>query len=135
MSAKVSIIVPIFKVEAYIADCARSVLGQSYPDIEFIFVDDGSPDRSVEILESLIRHEFPARKQQVILLRKPNGGLPQARLSGLAAASGDYILHVDSDDWIEADAAEKLVGKAESEDADVVCFFAWKELAEGVPDF
>lgn len=124
---KVSIIVPIYKVEGYIADCARSVLGQSYPDIEFIFVDDGSPDRSVEILEDLIRSEFPSLQDRVKILRKENGGLPQARLTGLQAATGDYILHVDSDDWIELDAVEKLVAVAERTGADLVHFFVRKE--------
>ena len=90
------------------------------------------PDRSIELLEALIDREFPQLKEQISIIRKPvNEGLPQARKTGVAAATGDYIMHVDSDDWIEADAAEKRVGKAESEDADVVCFFAWKKLAEG----
>ena len=131
MNCKVSIIVPIYKVEPYIAECARSVLGQSYPDIEFIFVDDGSPDRSVEILEDLISREFPSRQQQVILLQSPNRGTPQARLSGLSAASGDYILHVDSDDWIERDAVEKLVAAAERTGADLIHFFVRKEYGDG----
>ena len=130
--SKVSIIVPIYKVEKYIAQCARSVLGQSYPSIEFIFVDDASPDKSIDVLNKLIDSEFPQLKERVKLIRKPvNEGLPQARKTGVKAATGDYILHVDADDWIELDAVQKLVAKAEETGADVVYFFARKEFEDG----
>ena len=124
---KVSIIVPIYKVERYIEQCAESVLGQTWPDIQFIFVDDGSPDASVQKLEALIDSKFTALKDRITIIRKENGGLPQARLSGLKKAEGHYILHVDSDDWLEPDAVEKLVHKAEETDADVVYFYVRKE--------
>ena len=128
----VSLIVPIFKVEKYIEQCARSVLGQSWPSIQFIFVDDCTPDRSIELLEALIDSEFAALKDRIQIIRKPvNEGLPQARRTGVAAATGDYILHVDSDDWIEPDAVEKLARKAGETGADVVYFFAWKEFGDG----
>ena len=118
---QVSIIVPVFKVEKYIEQCARSVLGQSYPCIQFIFVDDFTPDRSIELLEALIDKEYSGLKDTITIIRKPvNEGLPQARKTGVQAATGDYIMHVDSDDWIEPDAAEKLVAKAEETGADVV---------------
>ena len=128
---KVSIIVPIYKVERYIEQCAESVLGQTWPDIQFIFVDDGSPDASVQKLEALIDSKFTALKDRITIIRKENGGLPQARLSGLKKAEGDYILHVDSDDWLEPDAVEKLVCKAEESDADVVYFYVRKEKSGG----
>ena len=128
----VSLIVPIYKVEKYIEQCARSVLGQSWPSIQFIFVDDCSPDSSIDILESLIEREFASLKARIQIIRKPvNEGLPQARKSGIAAATGDYILHVDADDWIEPDAVEKLALKAGETGADVVYFFAWKEFGDG----
>ncbi|MBP5487947.1 MAG: glycosyltransferase family 2 protein [Bacteroidales bacterium] len=128
----VSIIVPVYKVEKYIEQCARSVLSQSWPTIQFIFVDDCSPDRSIELLEALIDSEFAALKERITIIRKPvNEGLPQARKTGVAAAAGEYVLHVDSDDWIEPDAVAKLVGKAEENGADVVYFFAWKEFEDG----
>ncbi len=128
----VSLIVPIYKVEKYIEQCARSVLGQSWPSIQFIFVDDCSPDSSIDILESLIEREFASLKDRIQIIRKPvNEGLPQARKSGIAAATGDYILHVDADDWIEPDAVEKLALKAGETGADVVYFFAWKEFGDG----
>lgn len=128
----VSLIVPIYKVEKYIEQCARSVLGQSWPSIQFIFVDDCSPDSSIDILESLIEREYASLKDRIQIIRKPvNEGLPQARKTGIAAATGDYILHVDADDWIEPDAVEKLALKAGETGADVVYFFAWKEFGDG----
>ncbi len=128
----VSIIVPIYKVEKYIEQCARSVLSQTWPSIQFIFVDDCSPDRSIELLETLIDKEFANLKERITIIRKPvNQGLPQARKTGVEAAKGDFILHVDSDDWIEPNAVDKLVGKEEETGADVVYFFAWKEFGDG----
>lgn len=129
---RVSIIVPIYKVEPYIAACARSVLSQTWPECEFIFVDDGSPDRSRQILEELIDKEFPQLKPRIQVIVKPvNEGLPQARLTGLKAATGDYVMHVDSDDWVDADMAEKLVHEAERTGSDVVYHYVAKEKGEG----
>jgi len=131
MPPSVSIIVPIYGTERYIAQCARSVLGQTWPYTEFIFVDDGSPDRAVEVLQGIIDNEFAALKPRIRLIRKANGGLPQARKSGLEKATGDYILHVDSDDWIELRAAEKLALKAQETGADVVYFYLRKHKSGG----
>ena len=128
---KVSLIVPFYGVEKYIAECAESVLSQTYPDIEFIFVDDGSTDRSLEILNNLIDNKFSSKKSQIAIIRKSNGGLPQARKTGLAAATGEYIMHVDSDDWIDTRAVEKLVLKVEETGADVVYYYVAKEKSGG----
>ena len=129
---KVSIIVPIYKVEPYIAVCARSVLSQTWQECEFIFVDDGSPDRSRVILEELIDSEFQQLKSRITIIVKPvNEGLPQARLTGLKAATGDYVMHVDSDDWVDVDMAEKLVKETERTGADVVYHYVAKEKGEG----
>ena len=128
---KVSLIVPFYGVEKYIAECAESVLSQTYPDIEFIFVDDGSTDRSLEILNNLIDNKFSSKKSQISIIRKSNGGLPQARKTGLNVASGEYIMHVDSDDWIDTDAVEKLVSKVEGTGADVVYYYVAKEKSGG----
>ena len=128
---KVSIIVPVYKVERYIERCAETVLGQTYPDIQFIFVDDGSPDDSINKLNALIDSKFANLKDRIEIIRKENGGLPQARVTGLKKAEGDYILQVDSDDWLELDAVEKLVGKAKTTDADVVYFYVRKEKSGG----
>jgi len=128
---KVSIIVPIYKVEPYIEFCARTVLGQTYPDIQFIFVDDGSPDRSIKLLEAVIDKDFSHLKERITIIRKENGGLPQARLSGLKVADGDYVMHVDSDDWVDCNMVEQLVRKAEETDADVVYHYVAKERSGG----
>ena len=124
---RVSVIVPIYGVEAYIGKCARSLFQQTYPEIQFIFVDDGTPDRSVDVLNEVIDSEFPQLRERILILHKENGGLPQARLTGLQHADGDYVMHVDSDDWIEPDAVASLVAKAEETGADIVFHDFWKE--------
>jgi len=120
----VSVIVPVYGVEAYIGQCARSILAQTYPHLECIFVNDGTPDRSMEILADVVK-EFPERN--VVVVNKENGGLPRARWSGLEVATGEYIMHVDSDDWLEPDAAARLVEEALRSDADLVYCDFWKE--------
>lgn len=127
----VSVIVPVFKVEAFIRQCATSLFSQSWKAIQFVFVDDGSPDRSIEILLDTL-NEFPERKRSTLLLRQENKGLPAARMAGLAKAEGDYIIHVDSDDWVEPDYISSLVGKALEDDADVVYCDYYKEY-DGKP--
>ena len=80
----ISVVVPIYGVEAYIGQCARSLLSQSWKDTEFVFVNDGTPDRSMEVLQSVLE-EFPGRDVKIV--NKENGGLPQARKSGVEASS------------------------------------------------
>lgn len=125
---KISVVVPIYGVEAYIADCARSLLSQSWPDAEFIFVNDGTPDRSMEVLADVLK-DFPAR--EVIIVNQENRGLPQARKAGIAKATGDYIMHVDSDDTLAPGAIEKLALKALETDADVIHYYVKKVRANG----
>ena len=117
---KVSVIVPIYKVEKFIVRCADSLLSQTLDEVEFIFVDDATPDRSMELLgQCLERH--PRRKGQVRLLRhERNRGLPAARNTGLAAATGEYVFHCDSDDFVEPDMLETLYGAARGREADIV---------------
>ena len=124
---KISLIVPIYGVEAYIRQCAESVLAQTYGDIEFIFVNDGTKDRSMEVLEQLIEERFSHLRPQIVIINKENGGLPSARKSGLDAATGEYILFVDSDDWLELDAVERIMAEAVRSDADLVYFHLVKE--------
>ncbi len=119
MSA-VSVIIPVYKVEPYVARCARSLFEQTLEDIEFIFVDDCSPDRSVEIIKEVLA-DYPDRKEQVRFVRTPrNGGLARARVFGLKFATGDYIIHCDSDDAVTPDAYRQMYEKAVAEDLDVV---------------
>ena len=95
---KVSVIVPVYKVESYLRKCVDSILGQSFSDFEVILVDDGSPDNCGAICD-----DYATRDQRVKVIHKINGGLSDARNVGLDAAIGQYICFVDSDDWIEQD--------------------------------
>ena len=117
---KVSVIIPVYGVEKYIERCARSLFEQTLDDIEYIFVDDCSPDNSIYILCNVLS-EYPNREKQVkILHHEKNKGLAQARQTGLKIASGEYIAHCDSDDWVDVHMYEEMYNKAIEEDADVV---------------
>ena len=119
---KVSILVPVYGVERYIERCTESLMEQTYEDIEYIFVDDATPDRSIEILEDVVAR-YPKRRSQVrILQHKNNKGISAARNTAVAAAFGMYMLHVDSDDYIAKEAIEKLVYAAQTSKADIVIF-------------
>ena len=121
----VSVIVLVYKVEEYIAQCARSLFGQTLKDVEFIIVDDCSPDRSMEILEDVLDREFPERRSQVRILRnEKNSGQAYSRRRGVEVSTGKYTIHCDSDDWQEPDMLERMYQEADKYDADaVVC--AW----------
>ena len=118
---KVSVIIPVYKVEQYIARCARSLFRQTMRSgIEFIFVDDCTPDRSIEILRETLK-EFPERSTQVtILAHSENKGLAATRKTGLSAARGEYITHCDSDDWVEPEIYSLMYEEAKRSDADLV---------------
>lgn len=117
---KVSVVIPIYRVEKYIERCAKSLFEQTLDDIEYIFVDDCSDDNSVQVLEYVIGN-YPNRKTQVkILHHDVNKGLPFARKTGLTVAKGDYIAHCDSDDWVDTDMYRAMYEKAIEENADVV---------------
>lgn len=115
---KVSVIIPIYKVEKFIERCVRSLMEQTLQEVEYIFVDDATPDKSIEILEGCLAL-YPNRKT-VILNHTQNQGLPAARNTGLQVATGKYIFHCDSDDYVEHDMLEKLYQQAEETDADIV---------------
>ena len=118
--SQVSVIVPVYGVEAYIERCARCLMEQSLQDMEFLFVDDCSPDRSMEILRTVLE-DYPARKPQVRILTMPvNSGQAAVRMRALAEARGTYVIHCDSDDYPEKDAYETLYRKAVEEDLDIV---------------
>ena len=124
---KISIIAPIYGVEQYIVEFADSVLSQSYPHIEFIFVNDGTKDRSIELLEALIAQKYEHLRPQIKIVHKANGGLPAARRTGLEHATGDYIYNVDSDDWLSEGSIAKIAAKIEQSNADIVYFNYVKE--------
>lgn len=118
--SKVSVIIPIFRVEKFIERCAISLFEQTLDSIEYIFVDDTTPDKSIEILTDVLER-YPQRKPQVTILRHDvNKGLPAARNSGLSVAGGEYVFHCDSDDYLESNALEQMLNVAEKTDSDIV---------------
>lgn len=117
---KVSVIVPIYKVERFIGRCAESLMRQTMEDAEFIFVNDATPDESMSVLMDVLK-KFPQRKEHVVLLdHEHNKGLPSARNTGMAMASGDYIYYCDSDDFADEEMLEKMYTVAKTQDADIV---------------
>lgn len=120
MEYKVSVIIPIYKVEKFIGRCVKSLMEQTLPDVEYIFVDDASPDGSIAVLRNVLA-DYPKRSNYVkILTHAENKGLPAARNTGLSVARGEYIFHCDSDDFVEPDMLEQLYHKAIETDADIV---------------
>ncbi len=126
LKTKISIVVPIYKVEHELNRCVKSLLGQTYENIEIILVDDGSPDHCPEMCD-----KFAELDNRVRVIHKRNGGLSDARNVGLKAASGEYILYVDSDDYIEFDSCERLMKAKNDEDIDIVVGNAIMEKIDG----
>ena len=112
---KVSIIVPVYKVEKYLPRCIESLIGQTYQNIEIILINDGSPDSCGEIIEF-----YADRENRIIPIHKENGGVSDARNTGMALVSGEYTFFVDGDDWIDTTLIEVLVNQLEKDKADVV---------------
>ena len=111
----VTVIMPVYKVEEFVARTIESVLAQTLTDIEFIAVDDGSPDRSGEICDS-----YAALDSRLRVIHQENAGAPAARNAALDIASGKYIYFIDSDDWIEPDMLEKMAALAEENHASLI---------------
>ena len=117
---KVTICIPVYGVERYIERCARSLFEQTYENIEYIFIDDCTPDNSIGILKKII-DDYPHRKEFVrIIQHEYNKGLAIARTTAVANATGEFVIHVDSDDWIELTMVEKMLLMAIDNDFDVV---------------
>ncbi|MBS4769555.1 glycosyltransferase family 2 protein [Carnobacteriaceae bacterium zg-ZUI240] len=112
---KVSVIVPVYNVEAYIEDCINSLCHQTYTNIEVIVVDDGSPDASIHIAKKCVEND-----SRFVFVSKNNGGLSDARNYGLQIASGEYVTFVDSDDYVTTDYIEKMVTTLQATHADMV---------------
>lgn len=134
MENLLSVIVPLYNSEQYIGRCARSLFDQTQEGMEYIFVDDGSTDNSVSVLQSVIE-EFPDLDVS-IAHHTENKGLVEARRTGILAAKGKYLIFADSDDWVEKDMYGLMLEKAVEENADlVVCDFYYsfpegKEIME-----
>lgn len=119
LSPKISVIVPVYKAEAYLHRCVDSLLAQTFQDYEILLIDDGSPDRSGEICD-----EYVKKDKRVRVFHKENGGVSSARQCGIDNARGEYTIHADPDDWVEPEMLEELYKKAKDEDADmVICDF------------
>lgn len=114
---KISIVVPIYNVEKYLEKCVDSLINQTYKDIEIILVDDESPDNAGKICD-----EYSKKDNRIRVIHKKNGGLSDARNAGTEIATGDYILYVDSDDYIELDTCEQLAKIIENYKPEIVCF-------------
>lgn len=110
----VSIIVPIYNVEKYLHRCLDSLINQTYKNLEIILVNDESPDNS-----SVICEQYKSNDSRIILINKKNGGLSDSRNFGLEISQGDYILFVDSDDYIERNMVENLLNVVVSENLDI----------------
>lgn len=110
-----SIIIPIYNTESYLAACLDSAVNQQYDDYEVVCVDDGSTDGSAEILQ-----HYASQHPHIRTIRQENRGIGSARNAGLQAARGDYILFLDSDDWLEADSLQVL--SQHTSQNDIVCF-------------
>ena len=120
MNSKVSVIVPVFNSSKYLVKCCRSLFEQTLDSLQFIFVDDGSEDGSLDIIKETLL-EYPNRSNQVVFVSSfENRGVGAARHIGLEKAEGEYIIHCDSDDWVETDTYQTLYEKAIAEDADIV---------------
>ena len=111
---KVSVVVPIYKVEKYLRECVDSILAQTLKDIEVILVDDGSPDNCGDIVD-----EYAKKDPRVVAIHQPNGGYTKAVNHGFDVATGEYIGIIESDDWIEPDMYERLYASAKKYDTDV----------------
>lgn len=116
----VSVIIAVYKAEAYIERCVRSLFDQTLGNVEYIFIDDCSPDHSFEILSNLIE-KYPNRKKLVKVIHHDiNKGVAVSRTDGMKMARGEYMIHCDADDWMPTYALELMYNKAVSCDADIV---------------
>lgn len=118
--SKVSVIIPVYGVEKYIGRCARSLFEQTLDDLEFIFVNDCTPDKSMNVLETVLK-DYPNRVHQVRIINQPrNMGAAQARKDGILAATGEYVIQCDSDDWVDPNMYSDMLRQAEILGADLV---------------
>ncbi len=112
---KISVIVPVYNTEEYIEKCIRSIMNQTYKNMEIIIVNDGCTDNSIKVVEELKKSD-----DRIIIVNQENQGVSAARNAGLEKASGEYVAFVDSDDYLDEKMYEKLVNYMEDNDADLV---------------
>lgn len=117
---KVSVVIPVYNAEPYMEKCVRSLFDQTLEGLEFIFVDDCTPDNSIEVMQRVL-DEYPHRLPQVkVIHHETNQGVGQTRQDGIDAATGEYIIHCDPDDWVDIDYYESLLKIAIQNNSDVV---------------
>lgn len=127
MAIRISIIIPVYNIEHYIERCLQSVISQTFTDTEIIVVNDGSTDSSLSIIE-----KYALKDMRIKIITKENEGLAFARKTGLENAEGDYILHLDGDDYLENNALELLWNEAVKSQADMIVMpFLWEYEKEG----
>ncbi len=124
-SLKISVIIPVYNVEKFLKQCVDSVLNQTYKNIEVILVDDGSYDNCPKLCDN-----YAKKDSRIKVIHKQNGGLSSARNTGVKYVTGDYIMYVDSDDWIDNDTCENAIIKAIQTDSDVVIWPYIREYAD-----
>lgn len=131
-NGKVSIIVPFYKSEAFVKQCVESILNQSYDNIELILVDDGSPDKSGEISD-----DYAKKESRVKVIHQKNKGVCEARNAGMNMATGDYLMFVDGDDWLEKDCVEYLMRILKENNAEMSmsdCVFSTRNMTQNQTD-
>ena len=112
---KISIIMPVYKVEEYVGKAIESILAQTFTEFEFLIVDDGTPDRSGEICD-----QYAKKDQRIQVIHKENGGAPSARNTAIDIAQGKYVYFLDSDDWAEPQMLADMYELAEKHQAQLV---------------
>ena len=115
MSPKISVIVPIYKVEAYLEDCVNSLLSQTFKDFELILINDGSPDNCDAMI-----HAYAKQDARIVAIHQENAGLSAARNTGIDHAKGEYLTFIDSDDWVHPTYLKTLYNLTKTHEADIV---------------
>lgn len=128
---KISIIVPVYNVEKFLPRCLDSLIGQTFNDYEIIIIDDGSTDGSPKIISNYIKKS----SRKIIYIRKKNEGQASARNIGIEQASGEYLMFVDSDDYIDIDTLQIVYNHAKEKNADIVCFNSYKEENNHIKEY
>ena len=126
---KVSVIIPVYNVSAYLQECLESIINQTLKDIEIVCVNDGSTDNSLNILK-----EYAKKDKRIKIIDQKNGGIGNARNNGIRYAKAPYVLFVDSDDWLDLTCLEKLYDKISSTDSDI-CIYGLQEYDESKNKF
>lgn len=121
----ISVIIPIYNVEQYLRQCLDSLVNQTLKDIEIICVNDGSPDKSIDIL-----NEYKEKDNRIVVINQMNSGVSIARNKGISIACGEFLMFVDGDDWVDTSMCEKLYKTATDENADCVMCSYQKEFED-----